>query len=262
MWHLPNIAPARQAEFLHTWNHLQPRPHQRDWRRGQGSSSKPSVLVESPGCRHWWLWCHLPQQPPAPMRCSSTVRSRRTSPAQAWAMVPCEAAWGLHTGVFHLQSTPCTHFHPRASPACLGGLDIAAPSRSPAGAGTWPSSVPERGKEGGGAARSTWRWLWRRGESRRPGLCRDLPDPTATPTVPARPRAGTPRHSTHRSHQHPLLPPAPASWHRQPLPSPRRCQHPGVPASSQSTPPREMAAHIASKAQRFTTTGCITIFYR
>lgn len=147
---MPNIAPARQAEFLHTWNHLQPRPHQRDWRRGQGSSSKPSVLVESPGCRHWWLWCHLPQQPPAPMRCSSTVRSRRTSPAQAWAMVPCEAAWGLHTGVFHLQSTPCTHFHPRASPACLGGLDIAAPSRSPAGAGTWPSSVPERGKEGGG----------------------------------------------------------------------------------------------------------------
>lgn len=118
------------------------------------------------------------------------------------------------------------------------------------------------GQGGRGAARSTWRWLWRRGESRRPGLCRDLPDPTATPTVPARPRAGTPRHSTHRSHQHPLPPPAPASWHRQPLPSPRRCQHPGVPASSQSTPPREMAAHIASKAQRFTTTGCITIFYR
>lgn len=134
---------------------------------------------------------------------------------------------------------------------------ITAPSHSPGGAGTRPSSAARCrswARREGRAARLAWCWLRHRGESRRPGLCRDLPDPSAAPAVPAGPRADTPRHGTHGSHWHPV------AWHHQRLLS---CRHPRVPAPSRPPPPRETATHTASKAQRFNKTGCVTvIIYR
>lgn len=70
------------------------------WLEMEGGSSRAGVRAGSPGCRHWWLWYHLPQQASGPVGCTSITRSRGTSPAQAapavpgGAAVPCEAAWG------------------------------------------------------------------------------------------------------------------------------------------------------------------------
>lgn len=166
-----------------------------------GGSSKAGVLVWSPCCRHWWLLNHLPQQSPAPVGCSSTARSRVTSSAQA--VVPCKAAWGFHMGVFHLQSTPCTHFHAHASPACLGGLDIAAPSHSPAGTGTQPSSMLERGKEVRGMHSQHGTGCGTEGNPTGQGpagTCQTQPPPLPCPPGPA--LAPVTPTSTHHSRRH------------------------------------------------------------
>lgn len=191
------------------------------WLEMEGGSSRAGVRAGSPGCRHWWLWYHLPQQPSGPVGCTSITRSRGTSPAQAAPAVPggvrgaVRGCLGITHGCFLSSKHSLRRLSSSCLPSPLGRSPLSPPpSRSPGGAGNRPSSTAlcrSAARRQGRAAWSARCWLRHRGESRRPGLCRDLPDPTAAPDVPAGPRAGTPRHGTHRSCRHP------AARHCQPL---------------------------------------------
>lgn len=206
-WRLPSGTRARQAGSLHMRSPLQPRPHHRGWSQREavtGSVSRQRSLgAGAGGLGSTFPSSHLPTwDAPAldgaggPHRCRQHPRCRARLPRD-------------NTRVFFIfKALPALIFILAPPQPTWEVSTIAAPSRSPRGAGTQPSSAAlcrSRARREGRAAWLAQCWLRHRGESRQPGLCRDLPDPTAAPVVPAGPRAGTPWHGIRWSHRHPAV---------------------------------------------------------